>query len=148
MPMFWPIAASAFFLTWPYTAAVACLAPLVSSLMTGMPPISPPILHVMVIELFVLVTTIRGMRNKNIGGMLVALAAGLLLSRIVLFLIVAVAAPLLGLPGKVFSMAMVIKGVPGIVLMLILLPIVVCRIRHEPFWMTRKENVKATSCLF
>jgi hypothetical protein len=148
MPMFWPIAAAAFFLSMPLALAVSLLSPLLSSLTTGMPPISPPILHVMVLELSALAATIQWLHQKRGWSVLISLFAGLVTSRFILFIIVLVAAPLLGLPPKIFSIAMVVKGLPGMVIMLILVPVIVGRIRNEPFLISKKPHVHRASTLF
>lgn len=147
LPMFWPIAVAAYFLSTPIAVATAVASPLLSSLLTGMPPISPPILHVMLAELIMMVLGIRLFFAQWRRGALVSLAAGLAVSRFTLFLIILVAAPLLGLPAKVFSTAMVVRGVPGIIGMLILLPIAVARIKRVHYLPPKKAYVTSTSKL-
>lgn len=141
LPMFWPIAAAAFFLPMPLALTVSLLSPLLSSLMTGMPPISPPILHVMSLELLALAASIQWLHQKRGWGIIVSLLAGLFCSRFVLFIIILVAAPLLSLPPKIFSIAMVVKGIPGMVAMLILLPVIIGRIRKEPLFFIKNPHV-------
>lgn len=148
LPMLWPIAAAAFFLPMPLVLTVSFLSPLISSLLTGMPPISPPILHVMALESAALAATIQWLSQKRGWGIVVSLLAGLLCSRVVLFLIVLIAAPLLGLPPKIFSIAMVVKGIPGVIAMLILLPVIIGRIKNEHLFSSKKPHVHRTSTLF
>ncbi len=138
LPMFWPVAAAAFFLDLPLAIAVALLAPLLSSLITGMPPVSPPILQVMMAELFFLAGATSLLYFKTRWGILWPLLIGLILSRIVLFFIVTALAPFLGLPPNVFSISMVVQGTPGAAAILILLPIAINRIKHEPIFLPRK----------
>lgn len=134
LPMFWPVAASAFVLTLPYACLVALLTPILSSLLTGMPPISPPILQIMTAELLVLALSTAIGYQKFKWGIFWSLLMGLVLSRGVLFLFVALVAPLLGFSGKVFSIAMVIQGVPGVVSMLMIIPILIHRIKNHPLF--------------
>jgi hypothetical protein len=148
MPMFWPIAAAAFFLPMPLVLTISLLSPLLSSLLTGMPPISPPILHVMALELSTLAVTIQWLHQTRRWGIIASLLAGLILSRLVLFIIVLVAAPLLGLPPKIFSIAMVVKGLPGMMIMLLLLPVIIGRIKNEPVFTVKKAHVHRASTLF
>ncbi len=138
LPMFWPVAAAAFFLDAPLAIAVALLAPVLSSMITGMPPVSPPILQVMMAELFFLAAATSLFYTRTRWGIFWPLLIGLLLSRIVLFLTVIALAPLLGLPPTMFSVTMVVQGMPGVVAILILLPIVMNRIKHEPVFSLRK----------
>ena len=132
LPMFWPVAAAAFFLSAPLAVAVGILAPLLSFLTTGMPPISPPILHVIIVELLAMIGTIELLYHKTKLGLTWILLLGLIFSRIVLFFVVMVLAPLLGLPEKLFSAGMVIQGLPGVLAILIVVPITVSRIKREP----------------
>ena len=137
LPMFWPIAAAAFFLNIPMAVGVAILASLLSSLLTGMPPIAPPILHVMIVELVFLTVTIGLLYRHTRLGLIWIQLIGLLISRIVLFFVVMVVAPLFGLPGTIFSIAMIIQGVPGVIAIVIFVPIIVSRIKREPLFAPR-----------
>jgi len=133
LPMFWPIAASVFFLPTAWAVLVAVLSPLVSTLLTGMPPISPPILQVMVVELAVLAAVSSLVYRHTRIRVFLSVLAGLVASRVALFFIVALLAPILGLPANVFSIAWVSRGIPGIVIMLVLIPVLVYRLpRFSP----------------
>jgi hypothetical protein len=138
LPMFWPIAAGAFFLSFPHALAIGAVTPILSSLLTGMPPISPPILYIMIFELAFLAGVISLLHQRSHWGLFWILLIGLLVSRLVLLAGVLVLAPLLGLPPKVFSLLSVIKGLPGIGLMLVLIPLLVNRTRHEALFLSRK----------
>ncbi len=148
LPMFWPVLAAAFFVSLPYAMAIGLLSPMVSSLLTGMPPISPPILHILIVELIVLAAATQVIYRETSWGIFWPSLIGLLLSRIVLFFMVTLVAPLLGLPAQLFSMAMVLKGLPGVVAMLIVVPLIVSRVKHEPIISLRNIYVKSTQDLF
>lgn len=137
LPMFWPIAAAAFFLNLPLALGVAILAPLLSSMMTGMPPISPPILHVMTVEFIFLTVTLYLLYHRTKLGLFWIQLIGLLVSRFVLFLMVMVLAPILGLSGKFFSIGSVLMGMPGVLTILIVVPIFLNRIKREPLFTSR-----------
>lgn len=136
LPMFWPVATAAFFLNPPLALGVAVLAPLLSSLMTGMPPVTPPILHIVLTQLVFMNATIVMLRRRQLGAVW-SVFLGLFISQIVLFFVVMVLAPILGLPGKLFSIAMVFQGLPGAAAILICVPIFVSRIKHEPLFALR-----------
>jgi hypothetical protein len=53
LPMFIPIMVGSMFLTWRFVILLAILSPTVSWLITGMPPIAPPILPLLILELAV-----------------------------------------------------------------------------------------------
>jgi len=131
LPMFWPVAMSAFFLPIPYALMVGGLTPILSSLLTGMPPISPPILQVMMFELVTLSGVVSALYKRTRLGLVWLLAIGMLASRFVLFIIVYFLAPILGLP-KVLSIAAVVRGIPGIVFIISLLPFIVRRFTNDP----------------
>lgn len=137
LPMFWPITTAAFFISMPLAIGIGTLAPILSSLMTGMPPISPPIMHVMMIEFIFLTGTIGLLYRKTRFGLAWILILGLLVSRFILFFIVMVLAPILGLPGTVFSLALVIQGVPGVIAIILLVPLFVSKMKHEPLFAAR-----------
>jgi len=141
LPMFWPIAAAAFFLNAPAAILVGVLAPLLSSLMTGMPAISPPILHAVMLELLALSSVTVTVYQKTSWGLFWPLLIGLFFSRIVLFLFVAAIAPLFALPATVFSTAFVLKGIPGIIAIMAIVPIVVGRVKQEPVFQERRLHV-------
>lgn len=134
LPMFWPVLAAAFFLNLPFALTVGILSPIVSTMLTGMPPISPPILHIIIIELSVLAVVTNLLYRNTSWGVFWPALIGLLLSRIILFLVVLIIAPLLGLPPQIFSTALVLQGIPGVVAMLIVIPIIVSRIKHAPIF--------------
>lgn len=138
LPLYWPVAVAAFFLDLPLTIAVALLAPLLSSLVTGMPPVSPPVLQIIMVELFVLGGATIVAYSKTRWGLIWPLLVGLILSRAVLFFVIVALAPLLHLPPKVFSMTILIQGMPGVISILILAPIIVNRIKHEPIFSARR----------
>jgi hypothetical protein len=141
LPMFWPVALSAFFLPVGFSAAVGALTPTVSTLFTGMPPVSPPIFQIMVVEMVSLTTLTSLLYHNTRWGNFWALALGLLVSRGVLFICAGFLAPILGLPPEVVSIASVIKGVPGILTMLVIIPLILNRIKHENIFLSRKHYV-------
>jgi len=143
LPMFWPLAVSGFFLTWPFAVAVGILTPVISFLLTGMPPV--PILQLMMIELSVMVLTIRLLFVKTSLGVLWIVALGILISRIFTWIGAGWIAPLLGLPPNVYAIKKMIEGIPGITAMLIVVPLLVNRIQSIPIFHSRKSCVESAS---
>ena len=143
LPMFWPIAAAAFFLDWPIAVAAAVLTPLVSSLFTGMPPVSPPIMQMIMLELSVLAYATVAVYRRTRLGLFWPLLIGLIFSRIMLILFIVIVAPLFGLPPKLFSLGLLMQGLPGVMTILIVTPIIVSRIKHEPIFSNRKHVIQA-----
>ncbi|NLP11879.1 ECF transporter S component [bacterium] len=141
LPMFWPVALAGFFLPWPFAVAVAVLTPIVSSLLTGMPPVSPPILHLMMAELISLALVVTLLYQTVRWGLFWILLAGLSVSRLVGFLAARVLAEWLGLPASWSALAMVVQGVPGMVGMLLLLPLLTRRLKQENLFSDRRDHV-------
>jgi len=139
LPMFWPVAVCAFFLPVSYAMAVGLLTPVLSTLLTGMPPISPPILYIMMAELTTLAGVIGFFYQQTRWGTFWLLLVGMAVSRIVLYLFAGVLGPILGLPPKLVSIVSVVKGIPGIIIMLVLIPIVLKKIKHEVLFKSRKN---------
>lgn len=135
LPMFLPVLLGGMVLTWRFALLTAVLTPLASWLLTGMPPVVPPVLPVMLVELSVaalLCSVIRVHLRKSVW---LALVTAILADRLVLFLIVKVMAPLLGWNHPLFSISIVISGLPGIVLQLIIIPWVMKMIKSKfPQW--------------
>lgn len=137
LPMFWPVAIAAFFLPITFAVLVGILTPLVSFLFTGMPPISPPILYMMIFELLSLSLITSLLYYKTRWGIFWPLFTGLLCSRIILYFLTIPLALILGLPTKLASVAYVLKGLPGIIIILVIVSLLINRIKHEPIFTNR-----------
>ena len=140
LPMFWPVAATGYFLPLSLAVFVGALTPVLSFLLTGMPPVAPPILQVMIPELIVLAAVVRLLYRKAGLAIWPSLFLGLLVSRAVLFLTAGLIGRTLGLPPKWASTAMLLKSLPGVVAILILVPPFVGRLLHEPLFRRRRPH--------
>ncbi|HEX9933727.1 MAG TPA: ECF transporter S component [bacterium] len=141
LPMFWPVAVAGMLLPFPNAVLVGVLTPVLSFALTGMPPASPPILYVMAAELACLSGTIAMLMSRTRWGLFWILFLSLLLSRIVLFLLSRILAPILGLPPNWISWYSVLKGLPGAAVMLAVVPAIVGRLKHHSIWRNRSERV-------
>ena len=142
LPIFWPIAICGFFLPFQYTVIVAGLTPVLSSLMTGMPP--QPILTKMIFELIFLSGAINLFYVKTRLGSLWIVLIGIVLSRIVLLIGSAAIAPILGLPPEWYAIASLIKGIPGMIILLSMIPIIIRNIKGEDIIRLREIHVQST----
>lgn len=140
LPMFWPVAASGFFLPVPYATAVGALTPVLSTLITGMPP--PPTLYRMIFELASLATITSLLYRKTCYGTFWLLLGGLLTAMVVGLFGSAAIAPLLGLPPEFYAIVSLIKSIPGMIVLLSLVPLILKRIKHEPIWSSRTTDAK------
>jgi len=129
LPMFWPVAISAFFLPLSYSVLVGLLTPIISTLMTGMPP--PPILYKMIFELGCLSSIINVLYHKTRWGtfwiiffaLFCTMAAGLLGAYAI--------APIFGFPPELYAIAALLKNLPGLLIMIVFIPIFLNRIIKE-----------------
>jgi uncharacterized membrane protein YuzA (DUF378 family) len=129
LPMFWPIAVAGFFLSLPVALLTGALTPILSFVLTAMPP--PPILYRMIVELAVLSGSIALLRRSSrIRGTFWITALGLFSALIAGLGGAALIAPLLGLPPAFYAAATLIRGIPGIAAILILVPLIMTRLRN------------------
>ena len=125
MPMYLPLVLLAFFVK-PLPAAVtALLTPLISAVLTGMPPFYPPIAVFMAIELSIMSGIIAALKNRwpDMNDLL-ALVPTLLLGRIIYVGLVHAFSLAIDLPAKFMAGISFLGGWPGIILMIIVIPII------------------------
>jgi len=131
LPMFLPVMLGALILSWRFAITLAIITPLTSFFVSGMPPITPPILPVMLTELILIASLLSLLYvhlNKNIW---LALVVAILADRLFLFVIVFALAPWFGLPKIFTSITLVLSGIPGIILQLTVLPTVLAYLRKK-----------------
>lgn len=122
LPMFFPMILAGFLIAPPVAAAVGLLSPLTSALLTGMPPFFPPYAFIMMAEGIVLAGVPSFLRGKKGFPILPVLLVTLLGDRLVLLAAVTLASHLLELPAGVLGPAAVVHGLPGMALILAVLP--------------------------
>ncbi len=122
LPMFLPVFAGAMLLRWKYALVLGIISPLVSWLLTGMPPIIPPVLPVLLVELSSSALLISLLRFRWKRQTLLSLIVAILWDRLLLFFLVYLIAPLFGLTHPLFSAVLIISGLPGIILMFLFIP--------------------------
>lgn len=137
LPMFWPVAVSGVYISGINVWLVGALTPLVSFLLTGMPP--PPILYRLVIELIILSVGVNLVYHKTRLGFIWVIAIGLICSMVAGLLGAIVIAPILGLPREFYAVATLIRGIPGYLTILVCIPILLGRLKHESPWKKRTK---------
>ncbi len=129
LPMFLPLVAGAFFLPVPLAAFTGAATPIISALLTGMPPLAPPVAFLMAGELVAL-TAVVSLASRVFGwNTWLALAAGVLVDRAMLAILAAGLAPAFGLPAAMVTWSSLLFGVPGIALQFVIIPPLVRRLR-------------------
>ncbi len=122
LPMFLPIAALACLVSWQVVLSVAILVPIVSFLLTSMPPIVPPLLPIVIVELFVLSGTIYVLYQIRRNNIYVTLIIAAVINRLLLFGILFLLEKVFLVVSGLFSAAIVIEGIPGFLLQLVVIP--------------------------
>ncbi len=123
LPMFLPILLAGFLIEFPLAILVGLLGPWISALITGMPPIFPTAL-IMSVEGLTAAGIVSYLYHKKELPFWICLIFGILMERVSLVIMGFTIAPLLGLPGKLFSIYKLTESLPGVLLQLILIPII------------------------
>lgn len=135
LPMFYPFMAAGFLIALPAALVVGILTPLISALLTGMPPFYPPIAFIMMAEgaILTLLPALLYQRWKMNPWLtaIITMAA----DRLTLFLLIILFANLLELPPGVLSIASLLKGLPGTILIPLIIPSIIKKMepKIEPF---------------
>jgi len=126
LPMHIPVLIGGFILSPYYAICVGVVIPILSSLFTGMPPV--PYIYVMILELVSYGLFISLLHNKFKLGVYPSLIGGMLVGRVMniignyLILHVLMNAPF---DIKAVAAGLFVKGIPGIVIQIILVPVIV-----------------------
>ena len=123
LPMFLPIMLAGFLIEFPFAILVGLLGPWISALITGMPPLFPTAL-IMSVEGFTAAAIVSYLYHKKELSFWICLISGILMERVSLVIMGFIIAPLLGLPGELFSIYKLTESLPGVLLQLILIPII------------------------
>ncbi|MGH4117349.1 ECF transporter S component [Clostridium sp.] len=133
LPMHIPVLIAGFFLSIPYALSVGALTTLLSSLLTGMPPVFP-VLPFMIVELAtygVIVSLLYRKYNMNVYVSLIIsmicgrIMAGLVVWSLATFFMAKLPSPM------IFITASVTKSIPGIVIQLIFIPVIVMAVNKN-----------------
>ncbi|MBN2041146.1 MAG: hypothetical protein JW864_13975 [Spirochaetes bacterium] len=128
MPMYIPLAIGAYFLSKTNALIAGFFTPLLSALITGMPPFYPPVAPLMIVQLSLLCVIISFIQHKFSPMILLPLLAAIIIDRILLVLYYLVIIPLFGINAPAFTLFQLVKSLPGIILMFILVPVLVPRL--------------------
>ncbi len=140
LPMFLPVLVGALFLPWQYALAVGVFTPLLSTLLTGMPPVAPlPISFMMAAELGVAAVIISLMKNikliKNKRYMvIIALIPALIAGFVVSGLVLKLAVEFFGVKGPgmwTYIVGSIVAALPGIAIQVVLIPLLYSLIKKR-----------------
>jgi hypothetical protein len=123
MPMYIPLMALPFFVRWRVAATTASIVPLLSALVTGMPPLLPPVAPVMSAELATMAGVLGVLRRHwPAASPVILLAPVLVAGRFLNAGLMLLASTTLNIPGELIAGISFIAGWPGILLMLVVIP--------------------------
>jgi hypothetical protein len=125
LPMYIPIMALAFFVGPRVAGTVGVIVPLLSAVMTGMPPLFPPVAFVMAIELGMMAGALAMLRHRSpafpvLGHVIPVLVAGRVLNAVLSY----AASAMVSLPAAFIAGISFLAGWPGVLLMIVVLPVV------------------------
>ncbi len=128
LPMFLPILAAGFLLRPVPAGLTGALTPPLSALLTGMPPLMPPVALVMAAEGLVLGGLTAVLRRCRRWNAHVVAGVAVLAARLVLVLATMALAPLFGLPARWSALGLVLQGLPGVALLIGGVPLLVAHL--------------------
>lgn len=131
LPMFFPIMLAGYLLPLRISLVVGLASPLISALLTGMPPFYPPIVFIMMTEGVVLAALPYLLYQKLRMNLWLSLALTIIGDRLVLLLSIIIISKWLKLPGVVLGLSSLIKGLPGIILIFLTIPPLVLKLREK-----------------
>lgn len=131
MPMFFPILVAGFTLYWRVSLVLSVLVPLLSSFLTGMPPLYPPIALLMCLEFIVMTQIAYWTYQRMKWSIFLSLSLAFLMERAVLIFYILTMSRLLHLPGEWLLLPRLIRNMPGIILNFIFLPVLVKMFRRK-----------------
>jgi hypothetical protein len=131
LPMFYPMIAAGFLVALPAALVVGVMSPLVSAVVTGMPPFYPPMVFIMMAEGLVL-TAIPALLYQRLKiNPWITTAATMVVDRLLLLVLVLAFSRLLQLPEGILTAAALIEGIPGTALILVVIPPLVRQIERK-----------------
>jgi len=126
MPMYLPLVALAFYVRPLPAGLTAIIIPLLSGAVTGMPPFYPPVAPTMAVELSIMALMIGTIyKFKPSINPFIVLLPVLIIGRFISVGLVYLIAKFMSLPAPYIAGLSFIAGWPGIILMLIAIPLIV-----------------------
>jgi uncharacterized membrane protein len=133
LPMHLPIVVGGFLLSPGTAAGLGLIVPLLSAVLTGMPPLAPPVAPLMSVELAVKAAVIAIVYRSLRGPMWAALAAGLIADWVVLAAAALAFADFLAIeaPPAAYVLGVIVLGWPGTALQIVGVPLAVQAIKRR-----------------
>lgn len=132
-PMHIPVLIAGFVVSAPFAIAVGAIIPMLSSLLTGMPP-AFPVLPFMVFELATYGAFSSLMYRKFKSNVYISLISSMIVGRIVSSVVVWVLATffMAKLPNPfVFILVGITQGIPGIIIQIVFIPVIILALQKN-----------------
>ena len=123
LPMFVPFAVASCILPFGSICFLACVVPFLSFLFTGMPPLVPPVVFLMIVEGMALGSTLWFTVQIRKWTVWLSTLIGLAVFISARILFISITAPIFGFSGMVVSLVSMLHGLPGFLLILITVPV-------------------------
>ena len=125
LPLFWPLLMGALFISPVAAGTSGVLAPLFSSVLLGMPPLFPPVALLMAVEGgFMVGLCALWMPRVKASRRWLPLVLVLLADRVLVWGVLILVGGSWGLPPRASAWALTLQGLPGLGLMLLVVPAV------------------------
>jgi hypothetical protein len=124
LPMLLPILLNGFLSPLGWAVLTGGATPLISAVVTGMPPLYPPVAATMALEGMVLAGVARMMYGRSRKRLWLALVAAVVCGRLTSVALSWAAARLFGLPPGLSAGASLLQSLPGVALQLAVVPLV------------------------
>lgn len=127
LPMLLPLLLNGFLVPLPWAVTTGVLVPLISSVATGMPPLYPPVAFAMALEGAVMSGSAAAVYRGRQPRLWYALVIAVILGRTTSLVSTWTIATFLHLPRQLTTAAVLLQGLPGVLLQLAVVPLVVRR---------------------
>lgn len=131
LPMLLPLLLNGFLSSLPWAVLAGALVPWISALLTGMPPIYPPVALIMSIEGIVLAGTaslLFRVLNRRVWP---ALLAAIVADRTIAFLLTWAMASRFGISPRIAAFGTFVEALPGVALQIGVVPLVIRALRQR-----------------
>ncbi len=116
LPMYPPLLVVSLLVSTPVAVTTVALVPIVSSLLTGMPPVYPPMLPKMCAELITMALVASLAYRRARWGLLPSVVLAIVAERAAYVIFTMILVGLFHMPGREISLALLVVSWPGIVL--------------------------------
>lgn len=124
LPMLLPLLLNGFLVPVPWAAGTGLAVPWISALITGMPPLYPPVAAVVSAEAAVMAAVAGLLWRHGRRNVWVSLIPAIVAGRLVSFFLTWTLAEAFGLPPAIASVATTLEGIPGVALQIAVIPLV------------------------